>query len=103
MSDAMPSDADRAMALTTEMMVAAERDDWSRVAELEAERMALVQPDLAATAAEAETWRKVHHCNQQVIDSARQARDRIALEWRESRESHRAARDYQRIARDAEL
>lgn len=102
MSGGVGSDADRAMALTTEMVAAAERDDWSRLAQLEMQRQAFVAPEMAASAAEAEKWREVHQCNQRVIDRVREARDRVALEWQEAREGHRAARDYQRIARDAE-
>jgi len=92
---------DRVLALTREMLAAAQRGDWDGLGRLEAVRQPLLQRHCTG-AAGATALHMLHACNEQIIECVARARQQAAAEWHDTRIGHRAARDYQRVAGDGD-
>jgi hypothetical protein len=100
MSDTAISALDDALALTAAMHAAALRDDWTVLAALDARRRMLVERACAQPNLDGDRLALLRERNDALIALVRNRRERLADEWRDSRHSQRALRDYQSIARD---
>lgn len=100
LNDSATSTLDDALALTAAMHAAALRDDWPELAALDARRRVLVEQACARPNLDADGLKLLQVRNDALIALVRNRRERLADEWRNSRHSQRALRDYQSTARD---
>jgi flagellar protein FliT len=101
MKDALHMALQRALALTLEMVDAAERDNWDRVSELDAQRQVHLQhmETGALGMQHREALQALQAHNRALLERAGQVRETVEQQLSQHQYNHRALRTYMTSAR----
>lgn len=100
MSAQLPEAVEQVLALSRQMLAAAQVGDWDAMAALQATRQPLLERHCTRDRVDAAVLDELRDGNAMLVACVERARARVASEWADARAGHRGTRDYQRIARD---
>lgn len=94
MSGAADSALQRALTISAQMLDAADRDDWSRVADLDVERQTWMRQEHPANKHSSDALAALHEHNRLLLERAELAHMKIEQQLGQHKYNHRALNTY---------